>query len=363
MKVNEPLQIDTPAAATGAAGTAYTDTIRARGGVAPYTFSIVEGALPTGSVAAASTGVISGTMPTTGSQFRIRVTDSSSTPKTIERPFTIVPGGQITTVTAPPAGSLSTAYSFDLDGTLGATGFSQVLGTLPTGLTIDTNGLISGTPTAAGEFHFTVRQTVGTASVWRSYRIVNGSGGVTGAPPSAEEQAAYEHVFAASGGVAPYAFSVSAGALPTGITLDAASGALLGELPLGVGGLTFTISAVDASGRTFSSGFTIARVFRLQGSSVSPPTARVNQNVNGASMYSLAQGGTTKAFELIGGQGRRFSSIRRWGRSTTRSLHRGLSVRWDWGRDELGGAVVMNTLTVTVVGALAISGNSELSNT
>jgi hypothetical protein len=365
MKVNEPLQIDTPAAATGAAGTAYTDTIRARGGVAPYTFSIVEGALPTGLTLAASTGVISGTMPTTGSQFRIRVTDSSSTPKTIERPFTIVPGGQITTVTAPPAGSLSTAYSFDLDGTLGATGFSQVLGTLPTGLTIDTNGLISGTPTAAGEFHFTVRQTVGTASVWRSYRIlVNGSGGVTGAPPSAEEQAAYEHVFAASGGVAPYTFSVSAGALPTGITLDAASGALLGELPLGVGGSTFTISAVDASGRTFSSGFTIARVFRLQGSSVSPPTARVNQNVNGASMYSLAQGGTTKAFELIGGQGLGLIFVD----SALGTVNYQIPTPGSFrpvvlGTDELGGAVVMNTSTVTVVGALAISGNSELPNT
>lgn len=365
VKVNDPPQIDTPAAATGAAGVAYTDTIRARGGVAPYTFSVVEGALPSGLTLTAATGVISGTMPATGAQFRVRVTDSSSVPKTAERPFTIVPGGQITTVTAPPAGTVGTAYSFDVDGTLGASGFAQVLGSLPAGLTIDTNGLISGTPSAAGEFHFTVRQTAGTTSVWRSYRIlVNGAGAVSGVPPSAEEQAAYEHVFAASGGVAPYTFSVSAGTLPTGITLDGASGALLGELPLGVAGSAFTISALDATGRTYSQAFSIARVFRLQGSSVAPPTARVNQNVTGVPMYSLTQGGATKSFEYIGGQGLGLIFLDPVQGTVSYQISTPGSFRpVIMGTDELGGAVVLSTSSVVVAGPLAISSAVELPNT
>ena len=64
---------------------------------------------------------------------------------------------------------------------------------LPAGLTIDTNGLISGTPGESGEHHFTIRQTVGSTSVWRSYRIFSsGVGTINGTPRDAEENFAYE---------------------------------------------------------------------------------------------------------------------------------------------------------------------------
>ena len=152
-------------------------------------------------------------MPAAGSRFRVRVTDSSTPPNRAERPFTILPGGQVTTLTTPPVGSVGTAYAFDIDASLGSAGFALVLGALPDGLAIDASGVISGTPAIAGAFHFTVRQTVAMASVWRSYQIlVNGSGAVTGTPRQAEQTFAYDHVFTAAGGVAPYAFSVDAGA-------------------------------------------------------------------------------------------------------------------------------------------------------
>ncbi|HEU0120614.1 MAG TPA: putative Ig domain-containing protein, partial [Bryobacteraceae bacterium] len=72
IKVNDELKIDTPALATATASQSYTDTVRASGGVGPYTFSLATGTLPTG-LTLASNGGITGTMSATGSYFRVRV--------------------------------------------------------------------------------------------------------------------------------------------------------------------------------------------------------------------------------------------------------------------------------------------------
>lgn len=42
LHVNEVLRIDTPAIATGLPGSAYSDTVRARGGQGPYTFRLLK---------------------------------------------------------------------------------------------------------------------------------------------------------------------------------------------------------------------------------------------------------------------------------------------------------------------------------
>jgi hypothetical protein len=66
--------------------------------------------------------------------------------------------------TSLPAGSAGTAYNTSLSqtGALGAPNFAITAGALPPGLTLATNGTISGTPTATGTFNFTV--TVSDAS-------------------------------------------------------------------------------------------------------------------------------------------------------------------------------------------------------
>jgi len=370
IRVNPPLQIDTPAAASGATGASYSDTIRARGGIAPYTFSIVEGALPAGLTLAPSTGVIGGTMPAAGTQFRVRVTDSSSVANFAEFPYTIVASGAITTVSTPPVGTVGTAYSYDIDGPLGAGGFALALGALPTGLSMDANGVISGSPVPTGEFHFTVRQTAGSVSVWRSYRIfVNGAGTVSGTPRDAELTFAYEHVFSASGGVFPYTFSVSAGSLPTGLTLNAASGALTGEIPIEAAALApFTISAVDTSGRTYSQVFSITGVSPLVGSQTPMPPSqlpavRVNQNVNNVPYYSLSFGGPGKTFTRIGGTGNGLIFVNSATGNLTYSVPTpGVFSPVVLGTDSLGGAVVFSGTQLTIVGSLAFAKLLELPN-
>lgn len=60
---------------------------------------------------------------------------------------------------------------------------------------------------------------------------------------------AYAQTISASGGVAPYSFSVTGGALPPGFTLasSGASTALLAGTPTSPGTFTFTVSATDAN--------------------------------------------------------------------------------------------------------------------
>ncbi len=64
---------------------------------------------------------------------------------------------------APTAATVDTAYSFQVTASGNpAPTFTISSGTLPTGLTMDANGLITGTPTAAGVFIFAITASNGT---------------------------------------------------------------------------------------------------------------------------------------------------------------------------------------------------------
>ena len=72
-----PLAITTTSLPSGTVSTAYTTTLAASGGIAPYTWSLAGGALPPG-LTLSSTGVITGTPTTTGtSSFTVGAADTS----------------------------------------------------------------------------------------------------------------------------------------------------------------------------------------------------------------------------------------------------------------------------------------------
>lgn len=62
----------------GTIGLSYAETISVNGGIAPYSFTVASGTLPTGTALGSSSGIISGTPTTPGTySFSIHVTDTN----------------------------------------------------------------------------------------------------------------------------------------------------------------------------------------------------------------------------------------------------------------------------------------------
>ncbi|MGA9931351.1 MAG: choice-of-anchor tandem repeat GloVer-containing protein, partial [Terriglobales bacterium] len=110
--------------------------------------------------------------------------------------------------------------------------FSITSGSLPPGLTLNSStGAITGTPTTAGTYNFTAQvvDSQGNTAT-SSCSIVVSSPTLTLSCPTGTAQVgfAYSSALTASGGVAPYTFSIISGSLPPGLTLNASTGAITG---------------------------------------------------------------------------------------------------------------------------------------
>jgi hypothetical protein len=67
-----------------------------------------------------------------------------------------------------------------------------------------------------------------------------------GDPPNGKVNVPYTHSFPVEGGVAPLTFAITAGALPSGLTLEAADGTVEGT-PAAAGLSTFTVEVTDSA--------------------------------------------------------------------------------------------------------------------
>ncbi len=165
-----------------------------------------------------------------------------------------------------PNGLVGTPYSQTVSATGGTLPFTFTvsIGALPNGLTLNaTTGVISGTPTAAGPFTFTITATDANGCFGsRPYSIVilavpgpvvPGCPFITVSPATlaaAVLGTPYSQTITASGGTPPFTFRVSSGALPPGLTLSSTSGttAVISGTPTTNGSFSFTITATDANG-------------------------------------------------------------------------------------------------------------------
>ena len=251
----------------GTAGVAYTQTLTIAGGIAPYTVTLT-GALPTGLTFNTATRTFSGT-PTQAGTFNISVTATDSTggtAATVTNNYTLTIATPTLTLTPAtvPAGTAGVAYTqnFVASGGIAPYAYTLSAGALPAGLTLNAAGVLSGTPTAAGTFNFSVTATDSTtgtpATVTNAYTLVLSAPTIVINPatlPGAVQSIAYSQTLVATGGTAPYTFAISAGALPAGLTLSA-TGALTGS-PTVTGVFNFTVRATDALA------FTGTRVYAL----------------------------------------------------------------------------------------------------
>jgi subtilisin family serine protease len=153
-----------------------------------------------------------------------------------------------------PGASAGAAYSATLlpGGGVAAYGWSMIAGSLPAGVSLGAaTGTLAGVPTASGTASFTVgvRDAAG-ATASRGLFIA-----VTVAPLSITTSAmkgarvglSYAQTLITSGGLKPFAWSLAQGALPPGLALGAATGAVSGT-PKSKGTYGFTARVQGADG-------------------------------------------------------------------------------------------------------------------
>jgi putative Ig domain-containing protein len=232
-----PLNITTTTANDGVIGTAYTLTVAATGGQGTRTFSVSAGALPAG-LTLSGAGVISGTPtgPAGNVAFTVSVTDTANQPATDTQALSIdiVDPLAITTATVADT-SVGAAYSATIAATGGTLPYTFAIGSgsLPAGLAISAGGVISGTAVATARSEtFTVE--VGDSSTpaltaTQDYSIDVALEITTTALPDATGGEAYAASLESQGGLLPLTWSITAGALPAGLSgPDPASGAITG---------------------------------------------------------------------------------------------------------------------------------------
>ena len=260
--VASPVLVATPATiAGGTAGTAYQQVFTATGGIAPYHVAL-SGTLPAGLSFDAASATLSGT-PTQSGSFAVgaTITDSTGgTPARLVQAYTLTIAAPTLSLSpvagALPASTAGSSYTLAFTTTGGFAPYRYRLasGALPAGLVLDaTTGRVAGTPSVAGSFGFSVAvsdaTTGGAGSITQAYTLSVSAPQLTLTPsalPAGSFGHRYEQRLTATGGTAPYRYAISAGALPTGVTLDPAGG--LAGTPTTAGAFAFTVTATDALG-------------------------------------------------------------------------------------------------------------------
>ncbi|HYJ40028.1 MAG TPA: putative Ig domain-containing protein, partial [Steroidobacteraceae bacterium] len=178
-------------------------------------------------------------------------------------------------------GSAISPVDFVTSGTVPIT-YSVSAGILPPGLALDpTTGRLSGSPTLVGIFEFTITATnrAGTDDAQYMQTILRLPTITTPTSPLAAALGGAPFTsltFEASGSM-PITWSVTAGTLPPGMSLNAATGAYSGT-PTAAGDYSFTVTATNAAGSD-SDAFT---------QKVTAPAANAHVLINGNSIAAVA---------------------------------------------------------------------------
>ncbi|WP_157603010.1 RCC1 domain-containing protein [Rathayibacter sp. Leaf299] len=217
-----------------------------------YAYTVVSGALPAG-LALSQQGVLAGT-PTEGGPSTFTVAAVNRYGRTIGAAHTITVAqapAEPTLSGAAPVGRIGSSYDFAYTvGGFPAPTVSLASGSLPQGLTLSSDGRLTGTPTAAGTSTFTVlaENASGSARMSTTLEVTPGFAGPTieGAAPDGTVGTAFDYGYTATGYPTP-AF-VALTELPPGLALDTATGRLTGT-PTAAGTFTFTVAATNDFGR------------------------------------------------------------------------------------------------------------------
>jgi len=273
----DQLRVSTPPG-QATVGVVYNAVSSVSGGTGPYLFNITAGSLPQGLVLNSTTGSITGTPSVAGTyNFTLYV---STLPGQEYEP---IPAHDVSTLPGKAYGS-SPAHIV-----VSARGSGTVLSISPVSATVASQGQQQFTASISG--------TVGTAVIWSASAGTISSSGTFTAPKvtsntsviitatsagNASSHAAvtlrvtpqaplaiatsalaeadagipYTAALSTTGGVPPYQWSLTTGALPSGILLQPSSGVITGMTAL-AGSYPFTAKVTDSSGHSASLAFTL----------------------------------------------------------------------------------------------------------
>jgi large repetitive protein len=258
----------------GATGVPYEQPITAGGGVAPYSFTVIG--LPQGMDFDWTDNTIRGT-PTEAGVFAVIVyvrdsAQGSVSTSSVEYTLEIASADLVLGPSELSLASVGVPYQtvFSVSGGVAPYHLSIPQEAIAPGLVFDVaNSMITGTPTEAGTYTFSLTATDssigpgGANAVTGAYTLTVASPiaapVITITPeilPGGVRMLAYDQTLTATGGTAPYVFTVTAGTLPPGLNIGIA-GAITGT-PATIGSSTFTVTATDASGFTATATYTVA---------------------------------------------------------------------------------------------------------
>jgi hypothetical protein len=308
------LVLDTTNPPNGTQGSPYAGHIfSAMGGTGTKTYAVSGGSLPAG-LTLSSDGKLTGSPSGIGTtSFTVAVTDGATPAVTVSHEYTmtITPATLVLDTTNPSDGIQGSPYSghsFNATGGTGIKTYAVSAGTLPAGLSLTSNGSLTGTPSGTGTSTFTVTVTdEALAIVSHEYTMTitpatlvldttNPSDGIQGSPYAG-------HIFSAIGGTGTKTYAVSGGSLPAGLTLSS-DGKLTGS-PSGIGTTSFTVSVTDSAtpAKTASHEYTMTIIEELSPlvlNTDSLPNGRAGETYVGYT-FSSSGGTGSKTYEVISG--------------------------------------------------------------
>ncbi len=239
----------------------YSVDFSATGGTPRYTYAVfdADSQTPTtpGGLLLSTGGTLAG-IPQPGIwSFTIQATDSKGATGSGDYILPIAPTSLIVVPLVLPNGTLGQPYSTPMSANGGTAPytFSLSTGVLPKGVTLSPSGALAGTPQQAGMFNINITaiDALGAAGS-RSYQFIINGATITLGPstlPDAMANQPYLLHLTASGGVAPYVFTMQvANAWVNGLQLASdgtISGTPIADAP---GLLDFNVIVTDANGST-----------------------------------------------------------------------------------------------------------------
>ena len=316
----------------------------ARDGCDVYRWEIVNGGLPAG-LSMSSSGLVSGTPTAAGTtqpwvwvhdltaseggpswcggdnhserQFVFNVVGGGGSPAPAPTPAPAPPALQITTDSLAKA-TVGTAYTATLSASGGGSlTWTVSTGSLPAGVILGSNGVLSGTPTSAGRYTFTVRAADGGRSATKQLELVVVEKLSASAPAAQtwEVGRPLQISIDAKGGTPGYSWKID-GTLPvhTGFVGDKGNGStsFLQGVPDEAGTFPLVLTVTDAAGATAQVRVTLTVAPKLQIKTIAIGRGQVGKRYRlglvfgggvGATRWALAAGSLPRELTLDGATG------------------------------------------------------------